>query len=206
MGFWLFTMMVGADRVAPVDDRNATIQGDLRIAPTPIKRKPLGGLIGAFKTVSTKQINLLRDTKGQVVWQRNYYERIIRDEREMDRIHRYIESNSSLWAEDEETPRMFIIGRGGRDLPLHQIYSDRHFIPRSTFESAPCSFLLHAAPLLEEKWDVGSQALIPKIRDPFVLSLGYDGFPSVRYNRLGRFRYFVITTMHSGLLNHRTNL
>lgn len=94
----------GGSRSAPVDDRNATIQGDSRIAPTPIKRKPLGGLIGAFKTVSTKQINLLRDTEGQVVWQRNYYERIIRDEREMDRIHRYIESNPSMWAEDEENP------------------------------------------------------------------------------------------------------
>ena len=47
-------------------------KGDSRIAPTPPKRKPLGGLIGAFKTVSTKQINLLRDTEGQVVWQRNY--------------------------------------------------------------------------------------------------------------------------------------
>ena len=42
-------------------------RGDSRIAPTgTIKRKPLGRLIGAFKTVSTKQINLLRDTEGQV--------------------------------------------------------------------------------------------------------------------------------------------
>ena len=80
-------------------------RGVSRTAPTePIKRKPLGRLIGAFKTVSTKQINLLRDTEGQVVWQRNYYERIIRDEREMDRIHRYIESNPSQWADDDENP------------------------------------------------------------------------------------------------------
>ena len=81
-------------------------RGGSRTAPTtePIKRKPLGRLIGAFKTVSTKQINLLRDTEGQVVWQRNYYERIIRDEREMDRIHRYIESNPSQWADDTENP------------------------------------------------------------------------------------------------------
>jgi REP element-mobilizing transposase RayT len=64
----------------------------------------LGGLIGAFKTVSTKQINLLRDTEGQVVWQRNYYERIIRNESEMDRISRYIESNPIQWADDDENP------------------------------------------------------------------------------------------------------
>jgi len=69
-----------------------------------------GRLIGAFKTVSTKQINLLRGTEGQVVWQRNYYDRIIRNEREMDRIHRYIEftplcgAYPSQWADDDENP------------------------------------------------------------------------------------------------------
>lgn len=47
-------------------------RGDSRIAPTPVKRKPLGGLIGAFKTVSSKHINLLRRTDGIPVWQRNY--------------------------------------------------------------------------------------------------------------------------------------
>jgi putative transposase len=78
-------------------------RGDSRIAPTP-KIKPLGRLIGAFKTVSTKHINLLRNTEGQVVWQRNYYEHIIRNDREWENIHRYIESNPSMWAEDEENP------------------------------------------------------------------------------------------------------
>ncbi|MFT3890637.1 MAG: hypothetical protein QM730_03310 [Anaerolineales bacterium] len=77
-------------------------RGGSRSAPTPIKRKPLGGLIGAFKTVSTKHINLSRNTEGQLVWQRNYYEHIIRNEQEMDRITRYVEANPSLWAEDDE--------------------------------------------------------------------------------------------------------
>ena len=94
----------GGSRPAPMDDISNAIRGDSRIAPTPIKHKPLGGLIGAFKTVSTKQINLLRDTEGQAVWQRNYYEHIVRDEHEMDRITRYIESNPSQWAEDDENP------------------------------------------------------------------------------------------------------
>ena len=79
-------------------------RGGSRPAPTPIKHKPLGGLIGAFKTVSTKQINLMRDSEGQVVWQRNYYERIIRNESEMDRVTRYIESNPTQWADDDENP------------------------------------------------------------------------------------------------------
>jgi REP element-mobilizing transposase RayT len=94
----------GGSRSAHVDDGTAVNRGDSRIAPTPIKRKLLGGLIGAFKTVSTKQINLLRYVEGQVVWQRNYYEHIIRNEREMNRISRYIESNPSRWADDGENP------------------------------------------------------------------------------------------------------
>jgi putative transposase len=48
--------------------------------PNPIiKQKPLGRLIGAFKTVSTKKINILRDALATPLWQRNYYEHIIRN-------------------------------------------------------------------------------------------------------------------------------
>ncbi len=53
-------------------------RGGSRTAPTKIKN--LGSLIGAFKTVSTKQINEKRNTPGLQVWQRNYYEHIIRNE------------------------------------------------------------------------------------------------------------------------------
>jgi hypothetical protein len=60
--------------------------------------------MAGFKSSVTKQINMIRNVQGIPVWQRNYYERIIRDDREMDRIHRYIESNPSMWAEDDENP------------------------------------------------------------------------------------------------------
>jgi len=79
-------------------------RGGSRSAPTMEKQKPLGQLIGAFKTVSTKQINLLRHTEGTVIWQRNYYEHIVRNEREMQNIWKYIESNPSMWADDDENP------------------------------------------------------------------------------------------------------
>lgn len=54
------------------------------------RRKPLGRLVGAFKTVSTKRINEIRGTPGVPVWQRNYYERIIRNDEELNRIRQYI--------------------------------------------------------------------------------------------------------------------
>ena len=44
------------------------------------KRKPLGRLVAAFKTVSTSRVNDLRSTSGVRLWQRNYYERVIRND------------------------------------------------------------------------------------------------------------------------------
>jgi REP element-mobilizing transposase RayT len=74
-------------------------------------RRPLGAqprslssFVGGFKGAATKQINEIRGTPGAVVWQRNYYERIVRDEREMSQIWAYIENNPLGWAEDQENP------------------------------------------------------------------------------------------------------
>ena len=67
-------------------------------------RKPLGRLIGAFKTVSSKRINETRGTPGVPVWQRNYYEHIIRNEESLNEIRQYIAGNPMRWAEDEENP------------------------------------------------------------------------------------------------------
>jgi len=60
------------------------------------KRKPLGRLIAAFETVSTKRVNDLRSTPGAQLWQRNYYERIVRDDLSLRHIRRYIVNNPSL--------------------------------------------------------------------------------------------------------------
>jgi REP element-mobilizing transposase RayT len=66
------------------------------------KRKPLGDLIGAFKTVSAKRINLLRKTPGVQIWQCNYYEHIIRSEAAWNRIRVYIVNNPLRWDRDKE--------------------------------------------------------------------------------------------------------
>jgi REP element-mobilizing transposase RayT len=83
-------------------------RGGSRTAPTAtvpmMKRKPVGRLIGAFKTVSTKQINQIRNTPGISVWQRNYYEHIIRDEKSLENIRNYIINNPAQWEEDENNP------------------------------------------------------------------------------------------------------
>jgi len=67
----------------------------------PGKRKPLGGLIGAYKTVSTKRINALRGVSGEIVWQRSFYDHILRSEADLNRVRGYIDNNPARWAEDE---------------------------------------------------------------------------------------------------------
>jgi len=75
-------------------------RGGSRTAPT----KSLGRLVGAFKTVSTKRINQMRHTPGAPVWQRNYYEHIIRNEDEQNLIRNYILDNPVQWDMDENNP------------------------------------------------------------------------------------------------------
>ena len=62
----------------------------------------LGAILGQYKTVTAKQINTLRGTQGVSVWQRNYYERIIRSDRELHAIWNYIDANPANWENDEE--------------------------------------------------------------------------------------------------------
>ena len=78
-------------------------RGGSRAAPTQ-KIKPLGQLVGAFKTVSAKQINQLRHTPGAKVWQRNYYEHVIRNDTDLAEIREYIANNPMNWHLDNENP------------------------------------------------------------------------------------------------------
>ena len=62
----------------------------------------LGAIIGTYKSGVTRRINALRRTPGHWVWQRGYYEHIVRDHRELERIQIYIRENPARWAEDRE--------------------------------------------------------------------------------------------------------
>jgi putative transposase len=64
----------------------------------------LAAIVGNFKSVSTRRINRARRTVGGPVWQRNYYERIVRHDGELDRIRAYIAANPARWALDRENP------------------------------------------------------------------------------------------------------
>jgi REP element-mobilizing transposase RayT len=64
----------------------------------------LGAIIQNFKSVSTRKINKLRDNPGCPVWQRNYYEHVIRNETDLANIRQYIANNPLKWDLDENNP------------------------------------------------------------------------------------------------------
>jgi hypothetical protein len=76
--------------------------------------------VAGFKSAATRRINQVRGAFGLPVWQRNYYEHIIRDEKELHRIRQYILDNPAQWALDQENPmapvgrRPFVGATGGR--------------------------------------------------------------------------------------------
>ncbi|MEW6376427.1 MAG: transposase [Thermodesulfobacteriota bacterium] len=60
--------------------------------------------IGYFKMNTSRQFNQILNRTGQPFWQRNYYEHIIRNERELSRIREYIQNNPLKWELDRENP------------------------------------------------------------------------------------------------------
>ena len=94
-------IVVGARHAVPLPERfGKPVSGSL---PT---------IIRSFKSAATKRINELRGTTGTRVWQRNYYEHIIRDEQSWDRIREYIVNNPLQWELDRLNPNV------GPGLPL----------------------------------------------------------------------------------------
>jgi putative transposase len=68
------------------------------------RRMTLPLVIGCLKMNTAKRVNEILGSPGIPVWQRNYYEHIIRNHEEHNRIHLYIEANIDNWAMDDENP------------------------------------------------------------------------------------------------------
>jgi putative transposase len=64
----------------------------------------LGAIIQNFKSQSAKVIYAIRKTPGGQVWQRNYYEHVIRDEDDLIAVRQYIQNNPQQWSLDTENP------------------------------------------------------------------------------------------------------
>ena len=83
---------------------NDNVGAGLKPAPTKSVRHGLPEIVRGFKTFSARHINEFRDTMGTPVWQRNYYERVMRNDAELRKIREYIIANPAMWGSDEENP------------------------------------------------------------------------------------------------------
>jgi putative transposase len=81
--------------------------GEACAAPLHRPRVDAGSLsaaVRAFKSASTRRINEARGLPGIRLWQRNYYERVIRNPRELEAARRYVLENPQKWADDPNNP------------------------------------------------------------------------------------------------------
>ena len=79
----------------------------LRITVSP-SSVSLGDIVCAYKSLTTKAANLADHTPGRKIWQRSYYEHVIRDEVDYQEIWQYIDENPQKW----EIDRFY--GKGSR--------------------------------------------------------------------------------------------
>ncbi len=62
----------------------------------------IGSIVGQYKSITTRAVNRVLQRTGQKVWQRGFWDRIVRNERELNATRRYIENNPIRWAEDRD--------------------------------------------------------------------------------------------------------
>ena len=96
-----YTGAVGDARMGAADSTrtgaaDSTPTGAASSAPT------LGQVVRAFKSCSAITVNRHLHRSGRPLWQRNYFERIIRNDRELNAIRQYIRDNPKNWERDPE--------------------------------------------------------------------------------------------------------
>lgn len=67
-------------------------------------RDSIGAILGQFKSITTKRVRRQVDAGLGSIWQRNYYEHVIRGSDSLQRIRQYIHDNPARWANDHENP------------------------------------------------------------------------------------------------------
>ena len=92
---------VGAGSKPALVDGAGLPRAGLEPAPT---NHGLPEIVRQFKTFSARRINEMRHSPGVPVWQRNYYEHVIRNEADYNRIAEYVAINPRKWLEDTLHP------------------------------------------------------------------------------------------------------
>jgi len=101
----VWIMGEGCYRIHPGRWKNDNLcRGRQLPAPTEITYENLSNIVGAFKTNAATRINNLRGVIGKPVWQKSFYDRVIRNDHELEYVYKYIQHNPVKWAEDRDNP------------------------------------------------------------------------------------------------------
>src|SRR5687768_14411454 len=111
-GILIFRENVGATRQGLTNARlgNVSLSNVITdgTAGSPLPRGPqpksLGAIMAQFKSRVTKRLWKFPSLKRTPIWQRNYWEHIIRNQQDLQNKTDYIEANPLLWDEDDENP------------------------------------------------------------------------------------------------------
>jgi putative transposase len=85
--------------------QNKTLVGTHGRASLQRTPRSLSSLVAGFKSVVTKRINEMNHTPRMPVWQPRFYEHVIRGEKDLNNIRRYILANPAQWQTDDEYPQ-----------------------------------------------------------------------------------------------------
>ena len=75
-----------------------------REVPNGPQRRSVAAVVGSFKSAASRATARAFDRPGGSLWQRNYYEHIIRNDVALARIRQYIADNPARWSQDRENP------------------------------------------------------------------------------------------------------
>jgi hypothetical protein len=78
----------------------------------------LCAVVQNFKSVTTRKINKIRRTPAHPLWQRNDYEHVIRNDRDLAAIRDYIAGNPARWLDDDNHPERVIAQSRNSQNPL----------------------------------------------------------------------------------------
>ena len=92
-------------------ERPGSDASPLRQRPNGTQPGSLSAIVQNFKSISTRRMNAARSTPGTPVWQRGFYEHVVRDEEELRAIREYVLGNPARWDEDENNPALLNSGR-----------------------------------------------------------------------------------------------
>jgi REP element-mobilizing transposase RayT len=102
-------------RGTPTDDVPRLSGAEQRVSTrdTPTERPTLGAVVGAWKSLTTVEYIAGVKTRGWMpfagrLWQRNYYEHVVRDDDDLARIRYYIATNPRYWMQDAENPQRIV--------------------------------------------------------------------------------------------------